>query len=188
MFQGKIDGLNHVIRNINITITNNPYSTEPMNPLGTTVTTAAGDIANLGTLNAANIMVEGNNVSFKNYADVAATNSINVRANGEVHVGFANSETPVTAINSTEYKIVNAPGEQELANWAFKKTDNTTAITPAKYMLVRNAYELQNINNNLTGNYMLANDIDFIDENGNWIIKNFKSIGRAIELVCSRAK
>ena len=146
------------------------------NPLGTTVTTAAGDIANLGTLKADNIMVEGNNVSFKNYADVIA-NNINVRASGEVHVGYAYDATAATAINSTEYKNPTEKEPNLTTNWSFKGLDNETSVTPVKYMLVRNAYELQNINNNLTGNYMLANDIDFIDENGNWIIRNFKSLG-----------
>ena len=64
-----------------------------------------------------------------------------------------------------------------LTNWNFKGLDNETSVTPVKYMLVRNAYELQNINNNLTGNYMLANDIDFKKENGDWIIRDFKSLG-----------
>ncbi|MBO5605698.1 MAG: filamentous hemagglutinin N-terminal domain-containing protein, partial [Acidaminococcaceae bacterium] len=150
------------------------FTVSGTNPFGTTVTAAVGDIANLGTLKAANITVEGNNVSFKNYADITATNNINVRASGEVHVGFANDATAATAINSTEYTTVNEP---DLTNWNFKGLDNETSVTPVKYMLVRNAYELQNINNNLTGNYMLANDINFTKENGNWIIRYFKSLG-----------
>ncbi|MEE6208541.1 MAG: GLUG motif-containing protein, partial [Alphaproteobacteria bacterium] len=149
--------------------------TNDTNPLETPPVSAAGNIINRGTLTADGITVEGNNVSFKNYADVTATGAegIKVRADGEVHVGFANGEE-ATAVNNTEYKTVSEP---ELANWDFKKTDNTTAVTPEKYMLVRNAYELQNMKNNLLGNYMLANDIEFKNENGGYIIGQFIPIG-----------
>ena len=77
---------------------------------------------------------------------------------GEIHLGFAVSNTPADRVNSTQYTNVTAP---TLARW-------TANVTPTMYMLVRNEYELQNMNNNLTkenavympGNYMLANDID----------------------------
>ena len=153
----------------------NAFETNGTNPLATPPVSAIGNIINRGTLKAAGITVEGNNVSFKNYADVTATGAegIKVRADGEVHVGFSNGEE-AAAVNDTEYKTVSEP---ELANWDFKKTDNTTAVTPEKYMLVRNAFELQNMKNNLLGNYMLANDIEFKNENGGYIIGQFIPIG-----------
>ncbi len=153
----------------------NAFETDGTNPLATQPVSATGNIINRGTLKAAGITVEGNNVSFKNYADVTATGTegIKVRADGEVHVGFSNGEE-AAAVNDTEYKTVSEP---ELANWDFKKTDNTTAVTPEKYMLVRNAYELQNMKNNLLGNYMLANDIEFKNDNGGYIIGQFIPIG-----------
>ena len=153
----------------------NAFETDGTNPLETPPVSATGNIINRGTLKAAGITVEGNNVSFKNYADVTATGTegIKVRADGEVHVGFSNGEK-ATAVNDTEYETVSEP---ELANWDFKKTDNTTEVTPEKYMLVRNAYELQNMKNNLLGNYMLANDIEFKNENGGYIIGQFIPIG-----------
>ena len=151
----------------------NAFETDGTNPLATQPVSATGNIINRGTLKAAGITVEGNNVSFKNYADVTATGGIKVRADGEVHVGFSNGEE-AAAVNDTEYKTVSEP---ELANWDFKKTDNTTAVTPEKYMLVRNAYELQNMKNNLLGNYMLANDIEFKNDNGGYIIGQFIPIG-----------
>ena len=154
----------------------NEFANNGTNPLGTTASSAAGDIINLGRLNANNITVEGNNISFKNVEEVTPATAVNVRASGEVHVGFATEATAATAINSTEYKP-NTFDEPELTNWNFKGLDNSTDVMPVKYMLVRNAYELQNINNNLTGNYMLANDIDFKKENGDWIIRDFKSLG-----------
>ncbi|SDC51945.1 filamentous hemagglutinin family N-terminal domain-containing protein, partial [Succiniclasticum ruminis] len=153
--------------------TNDTNDTNDTNPLETPPVSAAGNIINRGKLKAAGITVEGNNVSFKNYADVTATGGIKVRADGEVHVGFSYGEE-AAAVNDTEYKTVSEP---ELANWDFKKTDNTTEVTPEKYMLVRNAYELQNMKNNLLGNYMLANDIEFKNENGGYIIGQFIPIG-----------
>ena len=152
---------------------------------------AVGDIINIGRLDADLIKAEGRNISFKNIADVttggtltdgvitggtahneAADGSVtltvnnveadpdhNVKENkGEIHLGFAVSNTPADRVNSTQYTNVTAP---TLAGW-------TANVTPTMYMLVRNEYELQNMNNNLTkenavympGNYMLANDID----------------------------
>ena len=147
---------------------------------------AIGDIINLGRLDADLIKAEGRNISFKNIADVtkggtltdgvitggtahneAANGSVTLTVNnveadpenkGEIHLGFAVSNTPADRVNSTQYTNVTAP---TLAGW-------TANVTPTMYMLVRNEYELQNMNNNLTkvnagympGNYMLANDID----------------------------
>ena len=149
-----------------------------MNPLGTTATSAAGDIVNLGTLNATKITVEGNNVSFKNAADVNATgaDNINVLASGEVHVGYAASDE-VNEVIDTEYTAGHI-NPLDLSKWSFKKLDNSTVVEPTKYMLVRNAYELQNMQNNLTGNYMLANDIEFKKADNSLYIEHFQPIGR----------
>ena len=157
----------------------NVFETDGTSPLATPSVSVTGNIINRGKLTAAGITVEGNNVSFKDYTDVTATSSegIKVRADGEVHVGFSNGEE-AAAVNDTEYKTVHEPDLTD--GWDFKKTDNTTAVTPEKYMLVRNAYELQNMKNNLLGKYMLANDIEFIeykDGKNNYVIEHFIPIG-----------
>ncbi|WP_196243117.1 YDG domain-containing protein [Selenomonas ruminantium] len=134
------------------------FANNGTNPLTTSVNAVTGDIINMGTLKATNITVEGNNITFKNVAEVTPSTAINVRASGEVHVGYEASGV-VNEVNTTEYKSENVAAP-DLGKWNFKGLDNTTAVTPLQYMLVRNVYELQNMQNNLSGNYMLANDID----------------------------
>ena len=154
---------------------------------------AVGDVINLGKLNADLIQVEGKNISFKNIADVtkggtltngditggtahheATDGNVTLTVNngtdnkGEIHLGFAVSDTPAEEINDTQYTNVTPP---TLTGWT---TDGTTY----KYMLVRNAYELQNMKNKLTGNYMLANDINFKNANNELVIEHFQPIGR----------
>lgn len=104
--------------------------------LSNPVVAAAGDIVNKGTLTAAKaITVDGNNVTFKNVADVKAGTALTVKANSnEFHVGRTDDSAALTlADGSTE---------------------------AAYYKLVSTAADLQAIDNDLTVNYMLANDID----------------------------
>ena len=142
----------------------NNFENSGTNPLvSTTSESLAGDIINLGKLNATNITVEGRNVSFKNVSDVTVTGSgtINVRADathaGYVHIGYANTANAATSVNNDEYATVTEPN---LSKWTIKRTDSAIEVSPIKYMLVRTKYELQNMKNNLGGNYMLAGDID----------------------------
>ena len=155
---------------------------------------ALGDVTNLGKLNANGVVdpntniitntieVEGKNISFKNIADVtkdgAITNGMlsggsmhdNVKLTshgGEIHLGFAVGEE-ATTVNDTQYTNVTPPS---LDGW-------TTSGITHKYMLVRNAFELQNMKNNLTGNYMLANDIEFRKPDNSLYIEHFQPIGR----------
>lgn len=94
-----------------------------------------GDVVNKGTLTAAqDITVDGNNVTFKNVADVTAGTTLTVKAaSNEFHVGRNDDSTLSLADGST---------------------------APTYYKLVNTAEELQNIDNDLTNNYMLADDID----------------------------
>ncbi|MBO4852514.1 MAG: filamentous hemagglutinin N-terminal domain-containing protein [Schwartzia sp.] len=135
------------------------------------VVAAAGDVINLGNLNATSITVEGNNITFKNVADVTLKNDapegskINVTADGEIRVGFAVGDE-ATDFSDTQYTIDKSSGAikdfngnsvtlSNPAGWSF----NGGEKTPVQYMLVRNRFELQNINNNRSGNYMLASDV-----------------------------
>ena len=114
-----------------------------------------GDVVNLGKLNATNITVEGNNISFKNVADVTKggtltdgniaggtahnDSSVTLTANstGEIHIGSSNGVTPDYSMNGTSktymYKLVSTPNELQA---------------------------IGNDEDTLAGNYMLANDID----------------------------
>ena len=87
-------------------------NTTAMNPLSSAVASATGDIVNLGTLTAANITAEGNNISFKNVEDVSVTGTdkINIRASGEVHVGYIDSDSDyATALQKLEQAQVRLP-------------------------------------------------------------------------------
>ena len=99
------------------------------------VATFSGDIVNKGTLKAAQeITVDGNNVTFKNTADVTSPQvALQSTGSGEIHIGSAGGTA---------------------SGYTIKKG------TEIDYKLVSTAAELQNINNDLSGNYMLANDID----------------------------
>ncbi|MBE6100501.1 MAG: filamentous hemagglutinin N-terminal domain-containing protein [Selenomonas ruminantium] len=164
-----------------------------------------GDVINMGKLNADVISVEGNNITFKNVADVTKggtlangditggtlNSAVTLTANGgEIHLGYENGEMAM-AVNDTQYRTVNTP---TLSGWNFG------GKTPAYYMLVRNEYELQNMQNNLSGNYMLANDIDmsgvtfapigngkydyYGDEDKNYFKGNFNGLNHEIRNLC----
>lgn len=113
--------------------------------------TPKGDVINKGNLHAAAITVQGENITFKNVAEVDATEvTLNavangtvtpIKASGEIHLGYKDADG--------DYSTV---AEPSLDGW----TLNGDAY---KYMLVETSAELQNLNTNLSGNYMLANDI-----------------------------
>ncbi len=102
------------------------------------VATFSGDVVNKGTLKAAQeITVDGNNITFKNTADVTSPQvALQSTGSGEIHIGSAGGTA---------------------SGYTIKKG------TEIDYKLVSTAAELQNINNDLSGNYMLANDIDMND-------------------------
>ena len=134
--------------------------TSPIN-INSTINGTA-DVINLGTLSANSVIVEGNNITFKNVADVTVTNNVTVLSKysdaSTLKIGYANSQTASTTVNTTDYTTINQPN---LDNWLFKYySTSISKNTVPKYMLVRNKYELQNMNNKRTGNYILASDID----------------------------
>lgn len=170
---------------------------------------AVGDVINLGKLNADLIQVEGRNITFKNVADVtkggtlkdgditggkthyeAADGRVTLTVNnetgneGEIHLGFAVgvdgtiNGSAAESVSAGQYTNVTVPDFAQTPSHTFNHW--TTNITPTHYMLVRNGYELQNMQNNLTknnstkmpGNYMLANDIDLQRD-----VKSFQPIG-----------
>ena len=163
-----------------------------------------GDIINLGELTANKIVLEGDNISLLNAATLkAGSNSdITLRANNKVTVGYEVTDKTTIDVGDgvsgghevSDYKkgggtkgstVLDGVVVQDLSG-------NSKNITDA--MLVHNVYELQAIENNtfvedgykyVQGDYMLANDITNIDENGNTIDiskwhnnKGFASIGK----------
>lgn len=129
-------------------------STQPINTVNTAAdmannvsplsTSAAGlsDVVNMGSITATNVEVVGKNIRFLNAADVHSSNVVmytDTANDGTAHIGYRGT-APTSGY-----------------------TVNGTAATAADnyYQLVTNATEFQDINNDLTKNYMLENDIDF---------------------------
>ena len=130
--------------------------------------TLTGDVINLGQLDANTVTVEGNNITFKNVAEVtkgatlgndgkltggAVNTNVTMTASdtGEIHLGVAVGPE-ATSVNDEQYKNVSLSIP---TGWEVNKTADE-----AMYMLVRNKYELQNMQNKLDGNYMLSGDIE----------------------------
>ncbi|WP_293663552.1 GLUG motif-containing protein [uncultured Phascolarctobacterium sp.] len=171
-----------------------------------------GDIINLGELTANKIVLEGDNISLLNAATLkAGSNSdITLRANNKVTVGYeVTAKTTIDVGDGvsgghevSDYKNgVGTKGSTVLSGVKLERLNkyDNTEINITDAMLVHNVYELQAIENNTTnitgtdggtykyvqGDYMLANDITNIDENGNTIDiskwhnnEGFASIGK----------
>ncbi|TYZ22294.1 YDG domain-containing protein [Selenomonas ruminis] len=136
--------------------------------------TFQGDVLNKGTLNASAITVQGENITFKDVAAVNNTATVKLQSTNPAHLG---QEVGVEAeeYNNTQYTdlALTSPA------WTFKDSSGETDLEPINYVLVRNAYELQNMKNNLNGNYMLAKDIILtVPDNGG---SNFSPIGEQEE-------
>lgn len=127
------------------------------------VVTPKGDVINKGNLHANAVNVQGENITFQNVTEVEAPvvtlNAIAngtvtpARASGEIHLGYKDADG--------DYSTVDEPS---LTGW-------TLNGAVSKYMLVETPADLQAMNTNLSGNYMLANDIDMS------VVDNFTPIG-----------
>ena len=127
--------------------------------------TIGGDVINMGKLNADIITVEGNNITFKNTADVTKGGAIG--ADGKITGGVVHDSDAVklTASDAQDangnylYEIhIGSTTGGDLPAYSMNGTDK-------KYMykLVSTPTELQNMNNNRSASYMLANDVDMKD-------------------------
>ncbi len=120
-------------------------------PLSTTVTDVGkADVVNMGSITANKVEVYGRSIRILDAANVhdATTSPVilhtDIAANGGyAHIGHQSGAEPA----ATAYKV---NGANAVA------ADNY-------YQLVSTPTEFQNINSDLTKNYMLANDIDFTD-------------------------
>jgi|GEM_PF-161922 len=169
---------------------NNPITTN-------TATAAAGDIINLGKLQTANLVLEGNNITIQNAADItsdgttALTSMVTAKAAGNITVGHQVTVTTTRSFNiddkTGKSKDITVPDYKNAtaaaSGYTTSKLDGTTANAVKESMLVYNVYDLQNMDTNLKVNYMLANDIDATSTNTwNWnsykgIYKGFQPIG-----------
>ena len=106
----------------------------------------SGDVINMGKLNADVISVEGNNITFKNTADVSKNGTLNNE--GQLTGGTVNQAVNLWA-DGGEIHIGSAGGSA-----SGYTVNNGTEID---YRLVKNVADLQNMSGD--GNYMLAMDI-----------------------------
>src|SRR5574344_2856593 len=142
------------------------FATSGANPLATAATAAAGDIVNLGKLQTASLMLEGNNITIQNAADITSdgstplTSAVTAKAAGIITVGHTVTETTTRSftINGTATdKTVHDYANDTYAGSGYtaSKLDGATNAVKES-MLVDNVYDLQNMDAKLSGNYMLS--------------------------------
>lgn len=139
-------------------------------PLSTTVTDVGkADVVNMGSITANKVEVYGRSIRILDAANVHAATSpvilhIDEATNGGyAHIGYQSGHVPSTSDYEIHKKFTPQPPSPsapppppEIVVAAATAADNY-------YQLVSTPTQFQNINNNPSGNYMLANDIDFTD-------------------------
>ena len=123
------------------------FETKGINPLSIPETNLVGNIVNLGTIQANKVVLEGNNVTLTN--NINAISEMVVKARNDISLGIADGDVS-EEVNSNQFST-------ELGDKLFSFLSNNDGnisfqdlfgnqksdITP--YYLVRNVYELQNI-------------------------------------------
>ena len=151
----------------------NTDSFDGTNALNGTAGKAAGDIINMGRLQAASVMLEGNEVRICNTGDLTSDGTakltgaaVIVKAGGEVNIGYETAKTSTRKFSETETVQVQdyADTSENKVNAASSLGWTVTDLSGQKKsscdsMLVNNVYDLQNMDQNLSGRYMLAGDI-----------------------------
>lgn len=135
------------------------------------------DVLNLGAIRADKVTIEGANISLGNAADIkkqngdaiAAADQANyiLKAEGTINVGYETIGTKNISIIengvSTEHAIRDySAGAVEKGSTLFtgKKLNGSEANNVNDCMLISDIYELQSIQDNRAGRYMLTKDID----------------------------
>ncbi|UZE45615.1 YDG domain-containing protein, partial [Selenomonas sputigena] len=160
----------------------NTFKADGTSPLSATAQT--GDVLNLGAVKAAKLYIEGNNVTVLNtdaVTDVHGTaltgNAVTIRSAEAPHIGYdvGNKITKNIKVGST-------PTPYQVSDYASTAADHRKASAESRgwvvqylngephadydYMRVHDVYELQHIEANLRGRYMLANDINASETSG----------------------
>ena len=136
-------------------------------PLSTTVTDVGkADVVNMGSITANKVEVYGRSIRILDAANVhdATTSPVILHIDeetngGYVHIGYQSGSVPSTS----DYEI-----HKKVTPTTPPSSPPTTVVAAATaadnyYQLVSTPTQFQNINSDLTKNYMLANDIDFYD-------------------------
>ena len=136
-------------------------------PLSTAVTDVGkADVVNMGSITANKVEVYGRSIRILDAANVhdATTSPVILHIDeatngGYAHIGYQSGSVPSTS----DYEI-----HKKVTPTTPPSSPPTTVVAAATaadnyYQLVSTPTEFQNINSDLTKNYMLANDIDFTD-------------------------
>ncbi|MCC8159279.1 MAG: filamentous hemagglutinin N-terminal domain-containing protein [Phascolarctobacterium sp.] len=145
------------------------------------------DIINLGKLTAGKLVLEGNNLSIigADSLDVADKSQITLRANENINIGYEVTDKTTIDVGDgagnthqvSDYTKGGGTKASSVLSGASVTdlTGGSKSINDA--MLVHDVYELQAINKNVAGNYMLAADIDASDTQGQNDNYWFKPLG-----------
>lgn len=139
----------------------------------------AADVVNLGTIKADKLTIRGGNITLGNTASITKADGSAVtdadkanyvlQSNGAINVGYEVARTATLDVgdgqgnhavaNYTDGTAASGQGKGS-ALYIAQKLDGTTANTINDYMLVKDVYDLQNINSNKNGKYMLGDNIN----------------------------
>ena len=134
------------------------------------------DVLNLGVIRADKVTIEGANISLGNAADIQKQNGDAVtaadkanyvlKADGVVNVGYETTGTKTFSViengTSTDHTIRDyGTGAADKGSTLFtgSKLNGSDANSINDCMLISDIYELQNIQDDRTGRYMLTNNI-----------------------------
>ena len=126
----------------------------------------------IGQLIAKAAMLEGNEVRICNTGDLTSDGTakltgaaVIVKAGGEVNIGYETAKTSTRKFSETEtvqdYADTSAENKVNAASslgWTVTDLSGQEKSS-SDFMLVNNVYDLQNMDQNLSGRYMLAGDI-----------------------------
>ncbi|SFB11534.1 filamentous hemagglutinin N-terminal domain-containing protein [Selenomonas ruminantium] len=151
------------------TAANVANSTDALSDLinaGSSTTGAAMDIVNMGNISATNVVLEGENIRLLNAANIQA-DKVTVRADdGYIHVGSVSgtdgTQNADTEKNETKYKseaLTGTGSAKEVEGYKLVYDDNTKVLNvdSNKWSNTLGA------GSDLSGNYMLAEEIDLKD-------------------------
>lgn len=122
------------------------------------ISSAAGDIVNLGKIQADAVIAEGKNITFLNTANVtnlsgAVNTNVTLNSNqGTIRIG----ERAVPTVSSNSLSLLSSSEGGSVSARALYQTSGGAV---ENYTLITNQTELQNINADLAGKYYLGNDI-----------------------------
>ena len=160
----------------------NTFKTNGTSPLSATAQT--GDVLNLGTVKASKLYIEGKNVKVLNTDAVTDANgtaltgsAVTIRSEKAPHIGY-----DVGNKITKNIKVGTTPTPYQVSDYASTAADHHKASAKSRgwfvqrlngaphadydYMRVHDVYELQHIEANLRGRYMLAGDINAGETSG----------------------